>query len=216
MVFSDRRATRPLAPLAIERWCAAVVWIVVGLPVAFAVANDEPSVEVVDGGFCAAVPGFLLWMLRRQRRGSIAAAPPVPARVRIDSLGGRSRSAPCLPRSWSWYSPPGALVQDPGYQFSLPWWGPCSPGTRSRSSSGRSERAAAPTASALSLRAESLSSTPANPLTAAPEVRCGISVAISATQMPHPGEAPVRATPSMLPFVSPPGPPEPCGRTGRC
>jgi hypothetical protein len=74
-----------LAPLAIERWCAAVVWIVVGLPVAFAVANDEPSVEVVDGGFCAAVPGFLLWMLRRQRRGSIAAAPPVPARVRIDS-----------------------------------------------------------------------------------------------------------------------------------
>jgi MYXO-CTERM domain-containing protein len=84
--MSDRKARRPLAPLAVERWCTLVVWGVVGLPVAFAVAEDEPGLEAIDGAFLAAVAVFLLWALRRQRRRSVATAPPVPPRLRIDSI----------------------------------------------------------------------------------------------------------------------------------
>jgi hypothetical protein len=83
--MTGRRATRSLAPLSLERWCTVVVWGLVGLPVAFAVAEDEPGLEVIDGVVFAAVAIFLPWALRRQRLGSVAEAPPAPPGLRIDS-----------------------------------------------------------------------------------------------------------------------------------
>jgi hypothetical protein len=84
--MSDRKARRALAPLALERWCTVVVWGAVGLPVAFAVAEDEPGLEAIDGVLFAAATVFLLSALRRQRHRSVAVAPPVPPGLRIDSI----------------------------------------------------------------------------------------------------------------------------------
>jgi hypothetical protein len=80
--------SRPLVPVLPERAATGVaLGSLVPVLTAIAIAGQGFRLTAIDFGVAAILVSFLVWLLRRQLRRSVATAPPIPPQVRLDSTG---------------------------------------------------------------------------------------------------------------------------------